>query len=357
MAHYAHHHPAPAPAAYPSSYDPSDLIPFHQNMPSASSSHPPLDHAYLPTPSSSYAWNSPASSVQDQRTWSAPTPTSSPPYSSMTMPPVPSYSSHQITARGSYPSEYPESSQRNVLPDGLASPSSFRSHSSVASHSSTDSSRLRRAAWVSDLYPVSTPLMAGAPTPMQVRSRALPATSPRIKAEEQQEGAFIFEMPTAEPNPECEPMPEMPLRAAHACKAMRRMMGSFRLDPFAMHNGIRSAAVAAPPVGIEIGPLRVEPVLIEWQLELDEPRRTPSPASDWTPAPRTVLYPLEDHQLDEKWMPALNYQGFASVNSPDFEPLMTPAQSLNWIMSYPGDGAVQPLSGGSAVLAAPVPAV
>ncbi|KAH9946866.1 hypothetical protein B0H21DRAFT_822365 [Amylocystis lapponica] len=355
MAHYSHHRPATS-ASYPASYDPSDLLPFQHNISPASSSQSHLDPPYLSTTavpalaasSAPYVWNTSPAPMHDQRVWN-PSNSPSSSFSSMTMPPAPSYTSQQASGRALYhSSDYPESSQRNVLPDNIASSSSFRSHSSMTDRSSSDSARLHRAAWGRDLYSSGIPTMDAVPlatpdlAPAQVRSRTSPTTSPRIKTEEQSEGSFIFELPAAAVDPHCEPMPEVPLRATQASKEMRRMMSAFRLDPFAMHNGIRSAAVAAPPVGIEIGPLREEPVLIEWQLEIEEPHRSPSPTPEWSQRP--VFYPLEDDREDEKWMPLPNYQSFASIDSPEFEPLMTPAQSLNWSLGYPGDVSAQPLS-------------
>ncbi|CAA7264268.1 unnamed protein product [Cyclocybe aegerita] len=79
------------------------------------------------------------------------------------------------------------------------------------------------------------------------------------------------------------PPTEVPLRATQASKEMRRMMGVFRLNPFAMHslsmgtngdgddyNGLGSptSAGAAPWCGGEARPLEEEPVMLEFQLDI-----------------------------------------------------------------------------------------
>lgn len=74
-------------------------------------------------------------------------------------------------------------------------------------------------------------------------------------------------------------MPEVPLRATNACRAQKQMMGSFRLDPFAMHNGVKlgpggqsggmtngEGSTGGLP---EPGPLEEEPQTFEWLVELD----------------------------------------------------------------------------------------
>jgi hypothetical protein len=79
------------------------------------------------------------------------------------------------------------------------------------------------------------------------------------------------------------PVPaEVPLRACNATPAMRRMMGVFRLDPFAMHDGVHAASrpgvqdtagtrlrdVSVCWNGEHAGPLRGESVLVEFQVRL-----------------------------------------------------------------------------------------
>ncbi|KAL4254610.1 hypothetical protein ABKN59_005181 [Abortiporus biennis] len=68
---------------------------------------------------------------------------------------------------------------------------------------------------------------------------------------------------------------EVPLRATQASKEMRKLMGSFRLNPFAVHNGVRSGANNTQDglnwLGEPIGPLKEEGVYLEFQLRLVRP--------------------------------------------------------------------------------------
>ncbi|KAF9558069.1 hypothetical protein CPC08DRAFT_24996 [Agrocybe pediades] len=71
------------------------------------------------------------------------------------------------------------------------------------------------------------------------------------------------------------PPTEVPLRATQASKPMRRMMGVFRLNPFAMHSLSTNADeenidvdAQAPWCG-EPRPLEEEPVMFEFQLQLE----------------------------------------------------------------------------------------
>ncbi|EMD35298.1 hypothetical protein CERSUDRAFT_116100 [Gelatoporia subvermispora B] len=104
---------------------------------------------------------------------------------------------------------------------------------------------------------------------------------------------------------------------------MRAMMTAFRLDPFAMHNGIRGAA-SAP-------------------VHLDEPLVPQTPQWEPRSLSESPLYGLEE-QEDEKWAQPDEYVPYThstamsaqqqQQTSVEFEPLMTPAQSLNWSMRY-----------------------
>ncbi|TDL25153.1 hypothetical protein BD410DRAFT_837393 [Rickenella mellea] len=89
------------------------------------------------------------------------------------------------------------------------------------------------------------------------------------------EDSFILEMGTenltAPPVISFTPM-TAPLRATHASADMRKLMGVFRLDPFTMLNGVRGSPRAwqyGPDA--EVGPLEEEPIMFEFQLELDQP--------------------------------------------------------------------------------------
>ncbi|EIN08611.1 hypothetical protein PUNSTDRAFT_45067 [Punctularia strigosozonata HHB-11173 SS5] len=162
-------------------------------------------------------------------------------------------------------------------------------------------------------------------TPAPSAASASPPAPARIKREPEADESFVFEHPSASfagSQPQhpfstgLSPSPalggdaygggqgqmsnvvpsEVPLRATQASAAQRRMMGVFRLNPFAMHDGVHSASrlpglarrsSASPPsspssatttttgpghtIWGEARPLEHEPVEIEWQAALDPP--------------------------------------------------------------------------------------
>ncbi|KAI0332854.1 hypothetical protein GY45DRAFT_419380 [Cubamyces sp. BRFM 1775] len=162
-----------------------------------------------------------------------------------------------------------------------AQSSSARSYSSLAAAAaattgSSSTPRLQNATWDSQgLYtidpadPVSQSPGHHAYTHSPAISPPRTPITPPIK-EEEAEGEFIIEVSVpADPVPST--MPEVPLRAIHAPPRQRKMMYSFRLDSFATHDGIHSAAKQPGAGGIEVGPLRQKPVEFEWQVELAAP--------------------------------------------------------------------------------------
>ena len=130
--------------------------------------------------------------------------------------------------------------------------------------------------------------------------------SPRVKQEEIATDEFVFEMATAAPvvASNIMPMAEVPLRATWATKEMRKMMGVYHLDPFAMHNGQRGAAVANRTY-VEIGPLKEAPQYFEFQLELAYLVRDDSDSASEdgpkSPSPSPSLSSVASHHysLDE----------------------------------------------------------
>jgi hypothetical protein len=62
------------------------------------------------------------------------------------------------------------------------------------------------------------------------------------------------------------PPTEVPLRATQASKAMRKMMGVFRLNPFSMHEG--GGQAMSSWIGEDAGPLEEEPQIFEFQLDI-----------------------------------------------------------------------------------------
>jgi hypothetical protein len=129
-----------------------------------------------------------------------------------------------------------------------------------------------------DYPPISTPLDA----------QSIPSSSPpSVKIEpDDPDSRFIMELaasssrssPDSYPYTDPVPPTEVPLRATQASKEMRRMMGVFRLNPFAMHSLSRggdsegssdvSPTTASATWCGEAGPLEEEPVMFEFQLDI-----------------------------------------------------------------------------------------
>ncbi|KAI0676582.1 hypothetical protein C8Q78DRAFT_32139 [Trametes maxima] len=256
--------------------------------------------------------------------------------------------------------------------------------------SSSSTPRLQNASWDnSSLYtiepsdPVASTSSQHAYSHSSVSSPLTTPATPPIK-EEDPEGGFIIEV-SVPAEPVVSSMPEVPLRATHAPPKMRKMMCTFRLENFAIHDGIRSAATQPGPGGIEVGPLRDPPEEFEWQIQLtvplipeeDEafqyaatqakshaysayrdltpaspraarghttasPRRTCPGFSVATSAspPLSLEYPTTQME-NEAWDGSSGYGDNASGSttatstaSPTFTSIMTPAQSLGWSMRY-----------------------
>ncbi|KZT64553.1 hypothetical protein DAEQUDRAFT_814908 [Daedalea quercina L-15889] len=282
--------------------------------------------------------------------------------------PAHEYSSSSTSQSMSYPSAYAPHPQHTSLPDAFApSPSSSsRTYAaSTLSHVSASSTptipSLQRVTWAAGSAPASA-LYIVDPEPDVGEVPEGPYT--QVKTEEEDfESGFIFELASDAPPtlPFLDNMPEVPLRATQASKEMRKLMGAFRLDPFAMHNGVKSAASQSVPIGIEVGPLREPPIMFEWQVELAYPLVPQSPR--WS-AEEQSLHVFEDD--DEKWAPegAMDVYGevFDDEASLDteatFQPVMTPAQAVGWGVGFneqqsmvsaasnsPSGYPVQPLSG------------
>ncbi|PCH39435.1 hypothetical protein WOLCODRAFT_167961 [Wolfiporia cocos MD-104 SS10] len=342
----------PSMSSYAAAYtDPPSVYAMgsYYSVPSSSTLAAPYSaDAYIPDPPRAQWHHQPSAHLTSSYAAIPSTVDSMSSYSSLSPPAQPPYAQ----------ADYPEPNPRPALAGALSPPSSTRSYSSLIGHQSpAGTPTLQRASWGGGgaLY------LDGSDARGHAHAHALPAPAspspqPPVKTEEDAEGSFIFEQPAPsaalgrDVAAAFESMPEVPLRATGASKEMRKMMGAFRLDPFAMHNGIRSAAVAAPPPGIEVGPLREEPRLIEFQVHLDAPLVPPTPPG----SPGAMLYSLADEDDEEKWAPASALSGTAYSFEEDaqFEPLMTPAQSLNWSMGFQGDidstaptYPVQPLSG------------
>ncbi|RPD55949.1 hypothetical protein L227DRAFT_614830 [Lentinus tigrinus ALCF2SS1-6] len=385
----------PDPAAH---YDPAAFFSYSQpslNAVTANAPPPPPPPPSAPPPPAgpSYVWDthepvqSPSYSTSSSSSLSAnpPGPSSLHSYPS-------EYSSHRPLLPPRHPQHFPVPSASSATAPALPSPSSrpsylsgARSYSSLAaaaaaanvspSASPSLPSRLHNAQWdESALYTIE-PSEPTSPPPASPSST--PATPP-IKEEDPD--SFIIEVNVPADQPTASPMPEVPLRATHAPPKMRKMMYSFRLENFAMHDGIRSAATQPGPGGIEVGPLKQKPVLLEWQVELNEPlvpqddvfqyaaaasaTKTSSRTSDLLrphspPSPRSSSRAVYDSTSSPSPSISLDYpttvdndswdassSGYGSVTdpssgttsgmggSPTFSSVMTPAQSLAWNLRY-----------------------
>ncbi|KAI0367694.1 hypothetical protein BV20DRAFT_545815 [Pilatotrama ljubarskyi] len=374
---------------------------YHSSAaPAASSGHPSVTASFSYAAHADYAVPSHRSSFH--------APSSS---SSSSSRAIPSHHSNHIISPSSPPSSAatPNSSGRrgSSYTSGTRSYTSFAAAAAVnatagTSAGSSSTPRLQNATWDSaSLYTIepADPVAHAPPHSAYTRSTASsPQTtpsSPPIK-EEDAEGEFIIEV-SVPADPVLSAMPEVPLRATHAPPKMRKMMYSFRLENFAIHDGIRSAATQPGPGGIEVGPLREKPVEIEWQIQLEVPLipgteddesfryaaaaaqskqsqsqsgyRATSPAVV-SPRKPSMMESTSSHRLgrgrgdyatagsasptlsleyttgsldNDAWDGSSTYGSVAdnssgsvttSTASPTFAPIMTPAQSLGWSLRY-----------------------
>ncbi|OCH89220.1 hypothetical protein OBBRIDRAFT_835993 [Obba rivulosa] len=308
-------------------YDPTSLslAPWQQQQPNTLVASPHSQHSQVSYMSGTgYSWD-----TDDQRLSYPPTSC----YPTLSLDSASPYSTPDVAPALPFAADFSDAHRSALLDHPNPAPS--RSFSALALAQAQASPPSPRAGWSSELYAIAPASPASEPR------------SPRVK-EEDEEGAFIFEVPVqaAASGPAVAAMPEVPLRATQACGAMRAMMTAFRLDPFAMHNGIRGAATA-PTCVLEVGPLREPPVVFEWQVHLNEPLVPQTPP--WAPRSASPLYGLDEE--DEKWAPPEEYVPFAQAaatqqhqqqESMEFEPLMTPADSLDWSMRYQSSDSPSP---------------
>ncbi|OSD01384.1 hypothetical protein PYCCODRAFT_1436310 [Trametes coccinea BRFM310] len=386
------HEPGPAvqSPSYPaSSSSSSSTNNYHNPASSSPSSAATTSHSSVTASFSSYTAQPDAYPLHSSHRGSFPTSRSHHPNSSL--------SSSTATSSNPYS---PTLATRSSYASGTRSYSSLAAAAAATTHSSGSSPtpRLQNASWdsaglytIEPIDPVSPPHHAYSHS----NASSTPATppTPPIK-EEEQEGEFIIEVSVpADPVPSS--MPEVPLRATHAPPEMRKMMYSFRLESFAMHDGIRSAATAPGSGGIEVGPLRQPPVELEWQAHIlvplvpddeIEPAHRYSSSSLSTPRSHggygvespTMSPRKADHTSPRRTRatnpyatagsasPALSLEypsgleneawdgsssgygsvadnssagGTAATSSPTFAPIMTPAQSLGWLRFGAGSEA------------------
>ncbi|KAG0706942.1 hypothetical protein DFH29DRAFT_899269 [Suillus ampliporus] len=242
-----------------SSYDSISLAPPQWNYSSRSQNEITQDYS-----SNSSSWN-----VNLLNNWSNEgLPSSSP---------VPS-SSYAVNLRAPY-SGYTEPSQRH-LPS--TSSSSFERTSQQHRSPSAGSFKFDDASWGATLYTMDDrnshshsqpPTVTSTSPSARASSRASSSRSPPVKLEQDEvSGADCFVMefatsvPAAQDSTSLAPPTEVPLRATQASKAMRKMMGVFRLNPFSMHEG--GGQAMSTWMGEDAGPLDEEPQIFEFQLDV-----------------------------------------------------------------------------------------
>ena len=238
-------------------------------------------------------------------------------------PPSSSYSSAAASLRSSgsagYPHQYgyPEPSQRNFppssspsLPAGL--PSSFERQAQHRSPSTSNTFKFDDASWAPTPYTINNrntpphsllPPTTSTSSSARASSRASSSRSPPVKLESDEVSSadcFVMEfatsVPAAQDSTSLAPPTEVPLRATQASKAMRKMMGVFRLNPFSMHEGGGQATTTW--IGEEAGPLEEEPQIFEFQLDIGY-RESDEEDEEQAPQQFKALVEVPEPQLDE----------------------------------------------------------
>jgi hypothetical protein len=173
-----------------------------------------------------------------------------------------------------------------------------------------------------------------------------------VKEEQPDDDGFIMDLPFA-PLQMLAPPTEVPLRATQASARMRRMMGVFRLNPFAMHaRGGRG--VLAPWAGGEARPLDEAPQIFEFQLELaaENPPKVEEPGYSSLDAThlRAAENPPKVEAPECSSLDAAHLRAFAThlrAFSPDFK--LDASQQhhepeSNWELGYSSMPSFDPVS-------------
>ncbi|KAG8216929.1 hypothetical protein J3R82DRAFT_7205 [Butyriboletus roseoflavus] len=231
------------------------------------------------------AWSTPAVS------YPSPPPPSPPPYVALNS----SYRHSAFTLFNH--SDYPPSSSRQIL--SSIHPSLASSLSPTASSARPSSiTKYDSQPWGDGLYTIDDPETASnserpassvATSPSARASSIVSSASiPPVKLEPEDVVAadcFVMEFSAtssaAQASSSLAPPTEVPLRATQASKAMRKMMGVFRLNPFSMHES--GGQPTTTWTGEEAGPLEEEPQIFEFQLDL--PGYEPAPTDPVQPQP------------------------------------------------------------------------
>lgn len=232
------------------------------------------------------AWSTPSV------TYSSPPPPSPPPYVAIN-----SGYRHSAFALFHH-TDLPPSSSRPIIPSihpslsSSLSPTTSSARSAQNSLSSiTPNPKYDSNPWGDGLYTIDDPETASnserpvssvATSPSaRASSIASSVSIPPVKLEPEDSVAadcFVMEFsastPAAQASSSLAPPTEVPLRATQASKAMRKMMGVFRLNPFSMHESAGQPTTTW--TGEEAGPLEEEPQMFEFQLDLPGYERAPS---------------------------------------------------------------------------------
>ncbi|KAH0826695.1 hypothetical protein J3R83DRAFT_5087 [Lanmaoa asiatica] len=302
-------------------------------QPSERSSYPPHDHLIPSTSSWSYSsrtspdthstfpqqiqssWSTPQYSAWSTPsvTYPSPPPPSPPPYVSLNS----SYRPSPFTLF--HHTDYPPSSSRPIVPSihpSLASSLSPTGSSARPAQNSlssiTPNPKYDSHPWGDGLYTIDDPETASnserpassvATSPSaRASSIASSASIPPVKVEPEDSVAadcFVMEFsaptPAAQASSSLAPPTEVPLRATQASKAMRKMMGVFRLNPFSMHES--GGQPTTTWTGEEAGPLEEEPQMFEFQLNL--PGYEPAVSDPVQPQPASSSSNKLDPDLDD----------------------------------------------------------
>ncbi len=157
--------------------------------------------------------------------------------------------------------DYPESSQRTDL-----SSSSVNTPADYGYRGDAPKSPSKSPDFSDDGHRLYTMNDVGTPA-----SRRSPSPSPIKMEQPDGDGCFVMELSAAQVkaitlSQSMAPPTEVPLRATHASEEMRKMMGRFRIDPFAIHSG-ENRGIVASWCG-EACPLEEEGQIFEFQLDV-----------------------------------------------------------------------------------------
>ncbi|PFH50598.1 hypothetical protein AMATHDRAFT_47725 [Amanita thiersii Skay4041] len=163
--------------------------------------------------------------------------------------------------------DYPESSQRTALSSSPtnATPPSYHYEDGTSrsqSRSPDHTDKGYHLYTMDETEPPASPQSSSAGTPLVKTEQT--DTDP--------DSCFVMEISAAQEkaiglSQSMAPQTEASIRATNASEEMRKMMGRFRIDPFAIHNGEHRGVVASW-CGGKACPLEEEPQMFEFQIPL-----------------------------------------------------------------------------------------